>query len=103
MFVNSIVCHDQHANLQGGNHLRSFSRCLHRRCKWSEVKKQLFTKAENSFSRFLYEDHPQFCPLPTFGVIPAMSGTDGLVTGGVPGLEIDLTQVLKTKKLCSTL
>ena len=22
-----------------------------------------------------------------------MSGTDGLVTGGVPGLEIDLTQV----------
>ena len=45
------------------------------------------------FSRFLYEDHPQFGPLPTFGVIPAMSGTDGLVTGGVPGLEIDLTQV----------
>lgn len=44
--------------------------------------------------RFLYEDHPQFGPLPTFGVIPAMSGTDGLVTGGVPGLEIDLTQVL---------
>jgi len=44
--------------------------------------------------RFLYEDHENFAPLPTFGVIPALSGTDGLVTGGVPGLTIDLTKVL---------
>ena len=43
--------------------------------------------------RFLYEDHDMFAVLPTFGVIPAMSGTDALVTGGVPGLNIDLTQV----------
>eukprot|EP00092_Neocalanus_flemingeri_P007605 GFUD01008207.1.p1 GENE.GFUD01008207.1~~GFUD01008207.1.p1 ORF type:complete len:604 (+),score=134.87 GFUD01008207.1:249-2060(+) len=44
--------------------------------------------------RFLYEDHENFAPLPTFGVIPALSGTDGLVTGGVPGLTIDLSKVL---------
>ena len=43
--------------------------------------------------RFLFEDHDRFAVLPTFGVIPAMSGTDALVTGGVPGLNIDLTQV----------
>ena len=56
----------------------------------------LIAAALKFLSRFLYEDHPQFGPLPTFGVIPAMSGTDGLVTGGVPGLEIDLTQVQTT-------
>ena len=44
--------------------------------------------------RFLYEDHEHFAPLPTFGVIPALSGTGGLVTGGVPGLTIDLSKVL---------
>ena len=44
--------------------------------------------------RFLYEDHENFAPLPTFGVIPALSGTGGLVTGGVPGLTIDLSKVL---------
>jgi len=44
--------------------------------------------------RFLYEDHENFAPLPTFAVIPAFSGLDGLVTGGVPGLSIDLSKVL---------
>jgi len=44
--------------------------------------------------RFLYEDHENFAPLPTFAVIPAFSGLDGLVTGGVPGLDIDLSKVL---------
>ena len=84
-------------NIQGGNHLRSFSGCLHRRRQWSEVETSFFQILVavdlKSASRFLYEDHPHFGPLPTFGVIPAMSGTDGLVTGGVPGLDIDLTQV----------
>ena len=44
--------------------------------------------------RYLYEDEEGFCPLPTFGVIPALSGTGGLVTGSVPGLNIDLQNVL---------
>jgi len=44
--------------------------------------------------KFLYEGHDNFSPLPTFGVIPALSGLDGVVTGGVPGLSIDLSRVL---------
>jgi len=44
--------------------------------------------------RFLYENHEDFSALPTFGVIPAMSGLDGLITGKVPGLEIELMNVL---------
>jgi len=44
--------------------------------------------------RFLYEDHENFAPLPTFGVIPALDGMAGLVTGVVPGLNIDLSKVL---------
>jgi len=44
--------------------------------------------------RFLYEDHENFAPLPTFGVIPALDGMAGLVTGAVPGLNIDLSKVL---------
>merc|ERR1711962_571154 len=44
--------------------------------------------------RYLYENHADFAPLPTFSVIPAMSGLDGLVTGQVPGLNFHLASVL---------
>ncbi|XP_034026517.1 peroxisomal multifunctional enzyme type 2 [Thalassophryne amazonica] len=44
--------------------------------------------------RFLYEGHPDFSCLPTFGVIPSQSA---MMEGGlssVPGLNINFTQVL---------
>lgn len=44
--------------------------------------------------RYLYENHESFSVLPTFGVIPALSGLEALVTGQVPGLEIELANVL---------
>jgi 3-hydroxyacyl-CoA dehydrogenase/3a,7a,12a-trihydroxy-5b-cholest-24-enoyl-CoA hydratase len=44
--------------------------------------------------RFLFEGHDQFAALPTFGVIPAFGGLEALLTGQVPGLEIDLARVL---------
>jgi 3-hydroxyacyl-CoA dehydrogenase/3a,7a,12a-trihydroxy-5b-cholest-24-enoyl-CoA hydratase len=44
--------------------------------------------------RYLYEGHEQFAVLPTFGVIPAFGGLEALVTGRVPGLELDLSRVL---------
>ena len=44
--------------------------------------------------RFLYEHHPCFAPLPTFGVLPGLAWLDTLVTGGVPGISVDLARVL---------
>ncbi|XP_054630216.1 peroxisomal multifunctional enzyme type 2 [Dunckerocampus dactyliophorus] len=43
--------------------------------------------------RFLYEGHPDFSCLPTFGVIPSQAAMMGGLSA-VPGLDIDLTQVL---------
>uniref|UniRef100_A0A672Z2U1 Peroxisomal multifunctional enzyme type 2 n=1 Tax=Sphaeramia orbicularis TaxID=375764 RepID=A0A672Z2U1_9TELE len=48
-----------------------------------------------SFScRFLYEGHPDFSCLPTFGVIPSQAAMMDGGLGSVPGLNIDFTQVL---------
>ncbi|KAM4577483.1 peroxisomal multifunctional enzyme type 2 [Odontesthes bonariensis] len=44
--------------------------------------------------RFLYEGHPDFSCLPTFGVIPSQSSMMGGGLSSVPGLNIDFTQVL---------
>ncbi|CAG5924326.1 peroxisomal multifunctional enzyme type 2 [Menidia menidia] len=44
--------------------------------------------------RFLYEGHPDFSCLPTFGVIPSQSSMMGGGLSSVPGLDIDFTQVL---------
>ncbi|XP_072243758.1 peroxisomal multifunctional enzyme type 2 [Leuresthes tenuis] len=44
--------------------------------------------------KFLYEGHPDFSCLPTFGVIPSQSSMMGGGLSSVPGLNIDFTQVL---------
>ena len=41
----------------------------------------------------LYEGAENFGALTSFGVIPAMGGLTGLVSGKVPGLNIDLSKV----------
>ena len=41
----------------------------------------------------LYEGSDNFGALTSFGVIPAMGGLTGLVSGKVPGLNIDLSKV----------
>uniref|UniRef100_A0A672Z484 Peroxisomal multifunctional enzyme type 2 n=1 Tax=Sphaeramia orbicularis TaxID=375764 RepID=A0A672Z484_9TELE len=43
--------------------------------------------------RFLYEGHPDFSCLPTFGVIPSQAAMMDGGLGSVPGLNIDFTQV----------
>uniref|UniRef100_A0A665TJQ3 Peroxisomal multifunctional enzyme type 2 n=1 Tax=Echeneis naucrates TaxID=173247 RepID=A0A665TJQ3_ECHNA len=44
--------------------------------------------------RFLYEGHPDFSCLPTFGVIPSQAAMMDGGLSSVPGLNIDFTQVL---------
>ncbi|TKS78269.1 Peroxisomal multifunctional enzyme type 2 [Collichthys lucidus] len=44
--------------------------------------------------RFLYEGHPDFSCLPTFGVIPSQAAMMDGGLGSIPGLNIDFTQVL---------
>ena len=44
--------------------------------------------------QYLYEGHDNFCPIPSFAVIPGFAGMGALFTGEIPGLEIDLTKVL---------
>uniref|UniRef100_A0A3P9HUZ7 Hydroxysteroid (17-beta) dehydrogenase 4 n=1 Tax=Oryzias latipes TaxID=8090 RepID=A0A3P9HUZ7_ORYLA len=44
--------------------------------------------------RFLYEGHPDFSCLPTFGVIPSQSSIMDGGLSSVPGLNIDFTRVL---------
>lgn len=44
-------------------------------------------------ARFLYEGHPDFSCLPTFGVIPSQAAMMDGGLASVPGLNIDFTQV----------
>uniref|UniRef100_A0A3Q2ZFH7 Peroxisomal multifunctional enzyme type 2 n=1 Tax=Kryptolebias marmoratus TaxID=37003 RepID=A0A3Q2ZFH7_KRYMA len=45
--------------------------------------------------RFLYEGHPDFSCLPTFGVIPAHLAVMGGELISIPGIDLDYTQVRK--------
>lgn len=46
--------------------------------------------------RFLYENSEDFGPLPTFGIVPMQAAmlASGVITGGVDGLDVNLTKVL---------
>jgi len=52
--------------------------------------------ADEAGLRFLYESDPNFAPIPSFGVLLAQEALSqsGLITGGMPGFEIDLSKVL---------
>ena len=43
----------------------------------------------------MYEGSEKFAALTSFGVVPAFGGLTGLVSGKVPGLDIDLSKVIK--------
>ena len=45
----------------------------------------------------LYEGSENFAALTSFGVVPAFGGLTGLVSGKVPGLDIDLSKVSMRK------
>ena len=44
-----------------------------------------------------YEGSENFAALTSFGVVPAFGGLTGLVSGKVPGLDIDLSKVSMRK------
>lgn len=53
-----------------------------------------YSSLTHTFScRFLYEGHPDFSCLPTFGVIPSQAAMMDGGLSAVPGLNIDFTQV----------
>ena len=56
------------------------------------------TKTEHGLE-LLYEGSENFAALSSFGVIPAFGGLTGLVSGKVPGLDIDLFKVSMRKHL----
>ena len=45
----------------------------------------------------MYEGNEKFAALTSFGVVPAFGGLTGLVSGKVPGLDIDLSKVSMRK------
>jgi hypothetical protein len=54
------------------------------------------TKTEHGLE-LLYEGSENFAALTSFGVVPAFGGLTGLVSGKVPGLDIDLSKVSMRK------
>ena len=52
------------------------------------------TSKQADHLKFLYEYSDEFCVLPSFGVIVAFDAGISIAGGGVPGLQIDPTQVL---------
>eukprot|EP00105_Crassostrea_gigas_P009550 XP_011424543.1 PREDICTED: peroxisomal multifunctional enzyme type 2 isoform X1 [Crassostrea gigas] len=49
---------------------------------------------EEDYLKFLFEGAGDFCVIPSFAVIPAFSSQTGMMVGGMPGFQIDLTKVL---------
>lgn len=48
---------------------------------------------EEDYLKFLFEGAGDFCVIPSFAVIPAFSSQTGMMVGGMPGFQIDLTKV----------
>jgi hypothetical protein len=43
--------------------------------------------------QYLYEGHSNFAPLSSFGTIPGFGGLSQLITGSIPGINIELSKV----------
>jgi len=52
-----------------------------------------FTTQDEDGLQLLYEGHSDFAPLSSFGTIPGFGGLTQLITGSVPGVNIDLSKV----------
>ncbi|GAB6018934.1 hypothetical protein CHUAL_000582 [Chamberlinius hualienensis] len=52
--------------------------------------------AEEGHLQYIYENSADFKPAATFGMVPAMAAcvNSGIVTGGVPGLNVDVSRLL---------
>lgn len=66
-------------------------------CFASEILRIVGATVKDSVDlKFLYENHPEFSPLPTYFIMPALmlSMTSSLVASAIKHTEIDLTQIL---------
>ena len=52
------------------------------------------TRDRDGGLRLIYEGDENFAPLPTFAVVPSFGGLAGVLSGKVPGLNIDLAKIL---------
>ena len=43
--------------------------------------------------QYLYEGHSNFAPLASFGTVPGFGGLTQLITGSIPGVNIELSKV----------
>ena len=50
--------------------------------------------ADEDGLQYLYEGHEHFAPLSSFGTIPGFGGLSQLMTGSVPGVNIELSKVI---------
>ena len=50
--------------------------------------------------KFIYENHPVFSVLPTYGVITAWNGVDDVFGEGLRNVPLDLTKVWRPCILC---
>ena len=56
--------------------------------------------ADPSSLKFIYEHHPVFSALPTYGVITSWSGFYDVFGAGLQNVPLDLTKVWRTRALC---
>ncbi|KAL4227624.1 hypothetical protein ACF0H5_013065 [Mactra antiquata] len=53
-----------------------------------------YTTKDEDYLKFLFEGSEDFSVVPSFAVLPAQASSTGLFTGGIPGMNIDITKIL---------